>query len=202
MPIYLFWVYSSISYDKGISSVQSLSHVNSVWPHGLQQARLPCPLPTPRDCSNSCHWLGEAIQSSHPLFSSSPSPPAFNLSQLQDLFQGVSSSHQVAEVLELQLRISPSNEYSGLISFRMDSFDLLVSLVYNFSVAALTNSYCYSVTQMGHRAMLAAKALLERQFPCLFFFNSWRLLAFLGLGWGWVVCLCGGVCSPSLKPAM
>ena len=65
-----------------------------------------------------------------------------------------------------------SNEYSGLISFRIDSFDLLVSLVYNFSVAALTNSYCYSVTQMGHRAMLAAKALLERQFPCLFFFNS------------------------------
>ena len=39
--------------------------------------------------------------------------------------------------------ISPSNEYSGLISFRIDSFDLLVSLVYNFSVAALTNSYCY-----------------------------------------------------------
>ena len=66
--------------------------------------------------------------------------------------------------------ISPSNEYSGLISFRIDSFDLLVSLVYNFSVAALTNSYCCSVAQMGHRAMLAPKSLWGKQFPCLFFF--------------------------------
>ena len=46
--------------------------------------------------------VGEAIQSSHPL--SSPSPPAFNLSQHQGLFQWVSSSHQVAKVLELQLQ--------------------------------------------------------------------------------------------------
>ena len=43
---------------------------------------------------------GDAIQPSHPL--SSPSPPAFNVSQHQDLFQGVSFSHQVARVLELQ----------------------------------------------------------------------------------------------------
>ena len=55
---------------------------------------------------------------SHPL--SSPSPPAFNLSQHQGLFQWVSSLHQVAKVLELQLQHRPSNDYSGLISFRMD----------------------------------------------------------------------------------
>ena len=48
------------------------------------------------------HQVGDAIQPSHPL--SSPSPPAFNLSQHQGLFQGVSSSHQVAKVLELQLQ--------------------------------------------------------------------------------------------------
>ena len=41
------------------------------------------------------------------------------------LFQLVSSSHQVAKLLEFQLQISPSNEYSGLISFRMDWLDLL-----------------------------------------------------------------------------
>ena len=46
------------------------------------------------------HLVGDAIQPSHPL--SSPSPPAFNLSQHQDLFQSVSSLHQVAKVLELQ----------------------------------------------------------------------------------------------------
>ena len=47
------------------------------------------------------HWIGDAIQPSHPL--SSPSLPAFNLSQHQGLFQWVSSSHQVAKVLEFQL---------------------------------------------------------------------------------------------------
>ena len=48
------------------------------------------------------HWVSEAIQSSDSL--SSPSPPAFNLSQLQGLFQWVSSSHHVTKVLELQLQ--------------------------------------------------------------------------------------------------
>ena len=48
------------------------------------------------------HWVGDATQPSHPL--SSPSPPAFNLSQHHGLFQWVSSSHQVAKVLELQLQ--------------------------------------------------------------------------------------------------
>ena len=48
------------------------------------------------------HWVGDAIQPSHPL--SSPSPSAFNLSQHQGLFQWVSSSYQVAKVLEFQLQ--------------------------------------------------------------------------------------------------
>ena len=48
------------------------------------------------------HWVGDAIQPSHPL--PSPSPPTFNLSQYQGLFQWVSSSHQVAKVLEFQLQ--------------------------------------------------------------------------------------------------
>ena len=48
------------------------------------------------------YWVGDAIQSSHPL--SSPSPPAFSLSQHQGLFQWVSSSHQVAKVLQFQLQ--------------------------------------------------------------------------------------------------
>ena len=48
------------------------------------------------------HWIGDAIQPSHPL--SSPSPPAFNLSQRQGLFKQISSSHQAAKVLEFQLQ--------------------------------------------------------------------------------------------------
>ena len=75
---------------------------NSLWPHGLQHARLPNPSPTPRAYSNSgplSRWCHLTI---HPLLS--PSPPAFNLSQHQALFQWVSSLHQVAKVLEFQLQ--------------------------------------------------------------------------------------------------
>ena len=78
-----------------------------------------CPtLCNPMDCSMSdfpvhhqlpeftqthVHWVGDAIQSSHPLLS--PSPPAFNLSQHQGLFKWVSSFHQLAKVLEYQLQL-------------------------------------------------------------------------------------------------
>ena len=68
------------------------------------------------------HWVSDAIQPSHLL--SCPSPPALNLSQHQGLFQWVNSSHQVAKGLEFSFNISPSNEHSGLISFRMDWLDL------------------------------------------------------------------------------
>ena len=50
---------------------------NSLGPHGLQHARLPCPSPTPGACSNHICWVSDSIQPSHPL--SSPSPPALNL---------------------------------------------------------------------------------------------------------------------------
>ena len=56
----------------------------------------------PEFTQTQIHWVGDAIQPSHPLLS--PSPPAFNLSQYQGLFQRVSSLHQVAKVLEFQLQ--------------------------------------------------------------------------------------------------
>ena len=73
---------------------------NSLRPHGLEHAKPPCPSPAPGVTQTRVHWVGDAIQPSHPL--SSPSPPAFNLSQHQGLFKWVGSSHQVAKVLELQ----------------------------------------------------------------------------------------------------
>ena len=122
-----YGIIAFISHTSKVSSVQ-LSHSamsDSLWPHGLQYARPPCPSPTPRVYSNSCPLSQWGIQPSHPL--SAPSLPTFNLSQHQGLFKWVSSSHQVAKVLEFQLQHhwSPSNEYSGLIFFRMDSLDLL-----------------------------------------------------------------------------
>ena len=93
-------------------------------PHGLQHTRLLCPSlhHLLEFAQTHVHWVNDAIQPSHPL---SPSSPARNLSQRQGLFQWVDSSQQVAKVLELQLQHQSSNEYSRLISFRIDWFDYL-----------------------------------------------------------------------------
>ena len=69
------------------------------------------------------HRVSDAIQPSHSLLS--PSPPAFNLFQHQGLFQCVSSSDRMAKYWSFSFSISPSKEYSELISFRMDWLDLL-----------------------------------------------------------------------------
>ena len=78
---------------------------DSLWPHGLQHASLSCPSPTPGAFSNSCpssQWCHPTISSSLIPFSSS-----FSLFHHQDLVQWVSSSHQVAKVLELHLQYQP-----------------------------------------------------------------------------------------------
>ena len=69
------------------------------------------------------HWVSDAIQPSHPL--SSPSSPAFNLSQHQSLFKWVSLHIWWPKYWSFSFSISPSIEYSGLISFRMVWLDLL-----------------------------------------------------------------------------
>ena len=93
----------------------------SLPPEGLQHARLPCPSLSPKVCSTHVHWGSDIIQPSHPLLSPSP---ALNFPQHQGLFHWIGSSHQVA-LWSFSFRISPSSEYSGLISFRIDWFDLL-----------------------------------------------------------------------------
>ena len=69
------------------------------------------------------HWVGDGIQLSHPL--SSRFPPTFNLPQHQGLFKWISSSHQVAKVVEFQLQHQSFQWILGLISFRMDWLDHL-----------------------------------------------------------------------------
>ena len=92
--------------------------------------------------------VSDAIQPSHPRLSLSP--PAFNLSKHQSIFHWVGSSHQVAKLFELQL--SPSNEYSGLIFFRIAWFDLLAiqgtlkSLLQYHSSKAFTLLYGLTLT--------------------------------------------------------
>ena len=91
------------------------------WPHGLQHARFPCPSPSPRTCSNSgpsSRWCHPTISSSVISFSSClqsfPASGSFPVSQLF-----------ASEYWSFSFSISPSNEYSGLISFRVYWFDLL-----------------------------------------------------------------------------
>ena len=109
------------------------------------------------------HWVGDAIQPSHSL--SSPSPPALNLSQHQGLFQWVSSSHQVAKVLELQLQHQSFNECSGLISFRIYCFDLAIqgtlkNLLKNHnSKASVIQCSALFMVQLSHPYMTTGKAI-------------------------------------------
>ena len=82
--------------------VQSLSRVQFfVIPWTCSIPDFPILHCLPEFAQTHVHWVSDAIQPSHPL--PPPSAPAFNLSQHQDLFQWVGSSHQVAKVLELQL---------------------------------------------------------------------------------------------------
>ena len=111
--------------------------------------------------TDSRRWCHPTIS-----FSVTSSLPAFSLSQHQGLFHWVSSSHRVAKVLEFQLQISPSNEYSGLISFKMDWLDLLdvqgtlKSLVQHHSLkASILWHSAFFMVQLSHPYMTTEKAI-------------------------------------------
>ena len=110
--------FSSVQFSHSVVSA-------SLWPHGWQHTRFPCPSSTPRPCSNACpssRWCHPAISSSVIPFSSYPqSYPA----------SGSFSNESVLcirwpEYWSFRFSISPSNEYSGLISFRIHWLDRLV----------------------------------------------------------------------------
>ena len=110
------------------------------------------------------HWVSDDIQPSHPL--SSPSSPAFNLSPHQGLFQWVSSSHQVAKYWSFSFSISPYNEYSGLISFRMDWLDLLAVqgtlkslLQHHSSKTSILQCLAFFIVRLSHPYMISGKTI-------------------------------------------
>ena len=110
------------------------------------------------------HWVGDAIQPSHPLLP--PFPPAFNFSQHQGLFQWVSSSHQVAKIWSFSFSIGSSKEYSGLISFRIDWFNLLAVqgtlkslLQHHSSKASILQRSAFFTVQFSHPYMTTGKII-------------------------------------------
>ena len=110
------------------------------------------------------YWVDDAIQPSHPLLP--PSPIALNLSQNQGFFQWVSSLHQVAKILELQLQHQSFNEYSGLISFMIDWFDLLTVqetlktlLQHHSSKASIIGRSAFFMVQLSHPYIATGKTI-------------------------------------------
>ena len=110
------------------------------------------------------HWVGDAIKQSHS--PSSSSTPNFNLSQHQGLFQWVSSSNWWPNYWHFSFSISPSNEYSGLISFRIDWFDLLAvqgtlkSLVqHHSSKASILQCSAFFIVQLSHPYMTSGNTI-------------------------------------------
>ena len=135
MTVHLAWqLWRGLLLVGACGGLQSFSRVHwwclvtksseSLWHHGLQHSRIPCLSPSPGVDSNSCQWVSSAIQPSHPLIPSL----ALNPPQHQGLFQWVGPLCQVAKVLQYWcFSISPSNEYSGVISSSIDWLDQYIS---------------------------------------------------------------------------
>ena len=159
--IKFYW--ASVQFSLSVL-VESLQH------HGLQHARLPVYHQLPEFTQTYVHWVGHAIQPTHPLLFTSP--PAFNLSQHQGLFKWFSSSYQVAKVLEFQLQHQPFNEYSGLISLRIDWLDLLAIqgtlkslLQHHSSKASILPHSAFFTVQLSYPYMTTGKMIALTRWP-------------------------------------
>ena len=135
------------------------------------------------------HWVGDATQPSLPL--SSPSPFAFTLSQHQVFSSGLALHIRWPKDWSFGFSISPSYDYSGLISFRIDWFDLLSdqgtvkSLQHHSSKASVLRCSAFFVVLFSHPYVTTAKTssfyshIWDIKFVfthCLLYLNSWFAL--------------------------
>ena len=139
---------------------------NSLWPHESQHARPPCPSPTLGAYSNSCpssRWCHPAISS---LLLLPPVPPSIRV------FSNESTLYmRWPKYWSLSFSISPSNEYPGLISFRMAWLDLLAVqwtlkslLQHHSSKASIFQCSAFFTVQLSHPYMTTGKTIaLTRQ---------------------------------------
>ena len=137
---------------------------NSLQPHGLQHARLPCPSTSPGACSNSCPlcpWCHPTISSSVISFSS-----CLQFLRSIRVFSNELALHiRWSKYWRLSFSISPSNEYSGVIYFRIDWFFLLVvqgtlkSLQHHNSKASILHNLAFLMVQLSHQYMTTGKTI-------------------------------------------
>ena len=144
---------------------------DSLRPHGLQHARLPVHHQLPEFIQTHIHQVGDAIQPSHPL--SSPSSPIFNLSQHQVFSNKSALCIRWPKYWSFSFSISPSNEQSGMIFFRVDWLDLLAVqgtlkslLQHRSSKASILQCSAFFTVQLSHPYMTTGKtiALTRRTF--------------------------------------
>ena len=111
-------------YNKHVAVVVTQSYPTLCDPMDCSTPGFPDLRHLPELTQTHGHWVSDAIQPSHPL--SSPSPPVFNLSQHQGVSNELALCIRRPKYWRFNFSVSPANEYSGLISFRIDWFDLFV----------------------------------------------------------------------------
>ena len=133
---------------------------NSLRPHGLQHTRLLCPLPPPRACSNSC----PLSQWCHPTISSSV--VSFSSCLRFSLVSGSFLMKRYPKYQSFSFSISPSHDYSGLISFRIDWLDHLVVqgilrslLQHHSSKASILRHSAFFTVQLSYPYMITGKTI-------------------------------------------
>ena len=142
---------------------------NSLQPNEPQHARPPVHHQLLNSTQTHVHWIREAIKSSYPL--SSPSPPALNLSQPSGSSNESALCIKWLEYWSFSFNIIPSNEYPGLISFRMDWMDLLAVqgtlkslLQRHSSKGSILRCSAFFTVQLSHPYMTTWKTIaLTRQ---------------------------------------
>ena len=137
---------------------------DSLQPHGLQQTRCLCPSPSPGACSNSCplsRWCHPTISSCHPLLLL---PSIFP--RIRVISNELALCIRWPKYWSFSFSISPSNEYSGLISFRVDLFDLLAVqrtlkslLQHHSSRASILWHSDFFMVQLSHPYMTTGKTI-------------------------------------------
>ena len=138
---------------------------NSLWSHGLQHTRLPYPSPFPGACPNSCP-LSQWCHPNHLILCH----PLLFLPSIFSSFR-VISNESVLQIRwpkywSFSFSISPSNEYSGLISFRIDWLDLLAVqgtlkslLQHHSSKASILWHSAFFMIQLSHSSMTTGKTI-------------------------------------------
>ena len=173
------------------SSVQSLSHIRLCDPMDCSKPDLLVHHQIPEFTQAHVHWVGYAIQPSHPL--SFPYLPAFDLSQHWIFSNKSALCNRWPEYWSFSFNISLSNEYAGLISFRMDWLDLLAvqgtlknllqhlsskaSILWHSAFCIVELSHPYVTT--GKTILLTRETFVGKEISLLFNMLSRLIIAFL-----------------------